>query len=232
MVAAVIPALDEEATISQVVANARVVAAVAIVVDDGSSDLTATLAESAGAIVVRHATNQGVGSAVATGLAEARRRGASIVVQVDGDGQHDPAFMDALVQRVRDGADLVIGTRFERGFDMGWVRRTVLRAFAWEISRRIGTAISDPTSGFRAFSADAADRLAPIFPKKYLSDTVETLFVAHEMGLTIEAVPVTMYQRQGGEASVGLIHGVGYTLRMAAIIARHWVKGGLRRRAR
>jgi len=231
-VAAVIPALNEEATIAQVVSSARTFAVLAIVVDDGSTDDTAKLAQSAGAIVVTHSTNEGVGSAVASGLTEARRQGAVIVVQLDGDGQHDGVWAHELIERAERGADLVVGTRFEHGFDMSVGRRLLLRGFAWGISRRIGVHISDPTSGFRAFSENAADQLAPVFPKKYLSDTVETLFVAHELGLRIEAVPVTMRQRQGGEASVGLIRGVGYTVRMAAIIARHWLKGGLRGRAR
>jgi hypothetical protein len=151
-------------------------------------------------------------------------------VQVDGDGQHDPAWIRPLTERVQGGADLVVGTRFENGFEMGVIRRAILRGFAWTIARRIGVDITDPTSGFRAFSTQAADQLTPVFPKKYLSDTVETLFIAHELGLKIETVPVVMHQRRGGEASVGVVHGVGYTLRMAAIVTRHGLHGMRSRR--
>jgi glycosyltransferase involved in cell wall biosynthesis len=224
-VVAVIPALNESASIARVVTEALEFVDHVIVVDDGSVDGTADLATAAGAVVMRHPHNRGVGSAVASGLGAACEAGAEVIVQVDGDGQHDPAWIRPLTERIQGGADFVVGTRFENGFQMGVVRRTILRGFGWMISRRIGVRITDPTSGFRAFSTRAADVLAPIFPRKYLSDTVETLFVAHELGLRIETVPVVMHHRQGGESSVGIVHGVGYTLRMAAIVVRHWLHG-------
>ncbi len=226
---AVVPALDEAASIERVVTEAQAVVDHVIVVDDGSSDDTAALARAAGATVLSHSYNRGVGTAIATGLAEARLRSADVIVQLDGDGQHDASFVPELFARLHTGADLVIGTRFELGFEMSTVRRGVLRIFAAAISSKLGVRVSDPTSGFRAFSAGAADVLGPIFPEKYLSDTVEVLYLAHEHGLTVETVPVRMQARQFGEATVGPIRGAGYSLRLLAIIAGHSIP---RRRCR
>lgn len=222
LVIAVVPAFNEEASVQSVVVDALAAVDHVIVVDDGSGDRTAELAEAAGAIVVRHETNQGVGRAVATGLREARHRGADVIVQLDGDGQHDAAFVRDLLAQIESGTDLAIGTRFEQGFPMSRVRRSVLALFARLISARVHVKIVDPTSGFRAFSGRAADLLLPVFPIRYLSDTVEVIFLAHERGLVIRAVPVRMRLRETGEASVGPVRGAIYTVRVIAIIASHF----------
>lgn len=227
---AVIPALDEIGTISEVVTAAAAIVDRVIVVDDGSRDGTGQVAEAAGAIVITHSRNLGVGAAISSGLARALELGADVVVQLDGDGQHDASYAPLLIEKVRRGdADLVIGTRFELGFEIGFVRRIVLRLFALPVSRRIGTPITDPTSGFRGFSANAAKTLAPVFPVKYLSDTVELLYLAHEHGLRIQTVPVRMRERTSGQPSVNLIQGIGYVIRLMSIIVRHSI-GGARRR--
>lgn len=228
-VVAIVPALDEAATVASVVRAALAVVDAVVVIDDGSTDDTGSIARDAGASVVRHGRNLGVGAAISSGLTAAREAGADVVVQLDGDGQHDAGFVTALVERIDRGADLVIGTRFEMGFEMGRVRRTMLRSFAWVIERRIGVPVSDPTSGFRAFSGRAADALAPIFPHKYLSDTVEVLFLAHEAGLSVETVPVTMRQREAGTASVGPLRGTLYALRVLGVLGAHTFRRPRRR---
>lgn len=220
-VVVIVPALNEAPSIEAVVREASPLASAVIVIDDGSTDGTAAVAEEAGAIVVRHEHNRGVGAAIASGLRAAREMHADVVVQVDGDGQHDVSYVPTLVRRIDDGADLVVGTRFENGFEMGTARRLVLRCFAWAINQRIGVQITDPTSGFRAFSGRAADALAPIFPTKYLSDTVEVLYLAHECELAIATIPVRMTPRTSGASSVGLVTGIVYTMRVIAIVASH-----------
>jgi glycosyltransferase involved in cell wall biosynthesis len=221
LVIAVVPALNERDSVAAVVERVANYVDEVIVIDDGSSDDTGAVAAGAGAIVIRHPDRRGVGAAVASGLVRAKDVGATAVVQVDGDGQHDADGIRDLLAALDSGADLVIGTRFERGFDMVWVRRLALAIFARLISYRLGMRITDPTSGFRAFSPRAVDVLMPIFPVKYLSDTVEVLYLAAGHGLRVVTVPVSMYPRTGGKPSVGTVQSIGYAARMMGIVAKH-----------
>lgn len=221
LVVAVVPALNEAHSIAGVVKETSGYVDEVIVVDDGSSDDTRALAGEAGAIVIHHPRRLGVGAAVASGLARAQELGASAVVQVDGDGQHEVSGIPALLAPLAAGVDLVVGTRFEHGFEMGGVRRVVLGGFARLMSYRLGIRLTDPTSGFRAFSPRAVDVLTPIFPLKYLSDTVEVLYLAADRGLRIATVPVTMNARAGGKPSAGTVQSIGYALRMMGIVASH-----------
>jgi glycosyltransferase involved in cell wall biosynthesis len=218
---AVVPALNEAHSIVDVVERAALHVDVVVVIDDGSTDDTRALATKAGATVIHHPRRLGVGAAVASGLAYAHELGATAVVQIDGDGQHDTSFIPAVLAPLAKGADLVVGSRFEHGFEMGAVRRTMLALFARLISYRLGTRLIDPTSGFRAFSPKAIDRLTPIFPLKYLSDTVEVLYLAADNGLRVVTVPVKMSERAGGKPSAGAIQSVGYALRMMGIVTSH-----------
>lgn len=218
---AVVPALNEAHSITDVVEHVSRHVDHVVVIDDGSTDDTRALAEKAGATVIHHPRRLGVGAAVASGLAHAQELGATAVVQIDGDGQHDASFIPGVLAPLERGADLVLGSRFELGFEMGRVRRVVLAVFARLISCRLGTRISDPTSGFRAFSPRAVDVLAPIFPLKYLSDTVEVLYLAADNGLRVETVSVRMNERAGGKPSAGTVQSIGYALRMLGIVASH-----------
>lgn len=218
---AVVPALNEASTVGDVVRAASDHVDHVVVVDDGSTDETAAAAAGAGAVVVSHARRLGVGAAVASGLARAHALGATAVVQVDGDGQHNAAYIPAVVAPLADGADLVVGTRFEHGFEMSRTRRVVLAGFARLISYRLGTKVADPTSGFRAFSPRAVAALTPVFPLKYLSDTVEVLYLAADHGLRVTTVPVEMTARVAGKPSAGLLRSIGYAVRMMGIVASH-----------
>ena len=218
---AVVPALNEAHSIADVVERASRHVDVVVVIDDGSTDDTRALAIEAGATVIHHPRRLGVGAAVASGLAHAQELGARAVVQIDGDGQHDTSFIPAVLAPLASGTDLVVGSRFEHGFEMGRVRRLILAVFAKLISYRLGTRLTDPTSGFRAFSPRAVAALTPIFPLKYLSDTVEVLYLAADNGLRVTTVPVRMNERAGGKPSAGALQSVGYALRMMGIVASH-----------
>jgi glycosyltransferase involved in cell wall biosynthesis len=220
-VVAIVPALNEAAAIGGVVEAVLPYVDHVIVVNDGSSDATPELAAQAGATVITHPRRLGVGAAIASGLARAHDLKASAVVQVDGDGQHDASSIPMLLAPLATGADMVVGSRFAHGFEMGAVRRLVLRCFAKLISYRLGTRLDDPTSGFRAFSPRAVEVLTPIFPLKYLSDTVEVLYLAADNDLVIATVPVSMNDRVGGKPSAGTVQSVGYALRMVRIVAAH-----------
>lgn len=193
-----------------------------LVVDDGSTDRTAELAAAAGAIVVRHPFNLGVGAALRTGFRFARSRGYTVAMQIDADGQHDPAEAARLLDEILHGADLAIGSRFAHGsgdYEVSSGRRFSMRVLAGIVSRRLGQPITDTTSGYRAFSARAIGLFAEEYPSAYLSDTVESLLIAHYAGLRIVEVPVAMRERMGGVASNNSLRSTYHLLRLMLVIA-------------
>jgi len=222
----VIPALNEEETVGAVVRSVRLhLDADVLVVDDGSSDRTATIAQAAGAYVIQHPFNLGVGAALRTGFRFAVDHGAAAVVQVDADGQHDPSDALRLVERLgEDSLDLVIGSRFAAGYHVGRLRRVTMRMLSWEVSRRLGTRVTDTTSGFRAFGKRAVERFARAYPSAYLSDTVEALLLAADWNLRVAEEPVTMRPRAGGRPSAGRLKSTFHLTRLALVIVLHRVR--------
>jgi glycosyltransferase involved in cell wall biosynthesis len=221
----VIPALNEEATVAAVVRAAREqLHGDVLVVDDGSTDRTGPIATAAGAYVLTHPFNLGVGAALRSGFRHAAARGYTTVVQLDADGQHDPAAALDLLTRIEEGADIVVGSRFAAGFEVGRVRRVCMRWLSRVVSRRAGVTITDTTSGQRAFGKRAVERFAVSYPTDYLSDTVEALLLAAEWGLKIAEVPVQMRPRQGGRPSAGSLASGYHLVRLTLVIALHRVR--------
>ncbi|WP_372530538.1 glycosyltransferase family 2 protein [Euzebya sp.] len=200
----VIPAHDEADCIAGVVAEVRAAlpAATVVVVDDGSTDATRERARAAGATVLSLPYNLGVGGALRLGLRYAVRGGHDVVVQVDGDGQHDPAEVPRLLAGL-DHADLVIGARFAgRGaYAVRGPRRWAMAVLARAAGRIVGAPLTDVTSGFRAFGPRAVALLADAMPAEYLGDTVDALVLAGRAGLVVAQEPVAMRPRQGGTPS-------------------------------
>jgi glycosyltransferase involved in cell wall biosynthesis len=148
--AAVIPCLNEESAIGPLVSLLRKQLAVVVVVDDGSTDQTALKAKNSGALVLRHERNCGKGAALRTGLSQLLHQGHEWAVTLDGDGQHDPADLPALLQCARQtGALLVIGNRMPQAHAMPWLRRWVNRWMSRKLSQRAGCLLPDTQSGFR-----------------------------------------------------------------------------------
>jgi glycosyltransferase involved in cell wall biosynthesis len=201
---AVLLAHDEEACIARTVREVRqaLPGADVLVVDDGSADGTAREARAAGALVARHPINLGVSAAEATGLTYADRHGYGAVVRMDGDGQHDPAFAAALLAAVEEGADLVVGTRFGdlRSYESTAVRRAGNAFLAWVVSTLCRQRLTDPTSGFRAFSRRCAAFFARVHPHDYPEP--ESLLMAHRQAFAIRELPVRMRPRTTGRSSL------------------------------
>jgi glycosyltransferase involved in cell wall biosynthesis len=191
-----------------------------LVVDDGSSDGTASCAREAGADVVVLPFNVGVGGAMRTAFIYARRRGYDAVVQVDADGQHDPAQIPELVAALSD-ASVVIGARFAGAGDyqVHGPRRWAMSILARSLSRVAKSPLTDTTSGFRAADRSAIALFAQHYPAEYLGDTVESLVIACRAGLRITQVPVTMRERQGGRASQGPVLSTLYLGRAGLALA-------------
>jgi glycosyltransferase involved in cell wall biosynthesis len=148
--AAVIPCHNEAAAIARVVAATRCHVATVIVVDDGSCDETAALAEVAGALVIRHEQRRGKGAALKSGFQRARELGFTSALTLDGDGQHAaddiPKFF-ALAESSR--ANLIVGNRMGDAAKMPWLRRAVNRLMSRILSRMAGQPLPDSQCGFR-----------------------------------------------------------------------------------
>jgi len=216
----VLPALNEQDSVAQVIAEVRAAcpAARVLVVDDGSTDFTARRAAHAGAVVLRLPFNLGVGGAMRAAYRYAVENGFETVVQVDADGQHDPREVAALA--AVSEAEVVIGARFAgRGdYEVRGPRRWAMRLLAGALSRISGTRLTDPTSGFRLVRGPAVALFAERYPEEYLGDTVEALVLAHRAGLRISQVPVAMRPRTTGVASTNPIRSAVYLGRVVAAV--------------
>jgi glycosyltransferase involved in cell wall biosynthesis len=212
----VLPALNEAPNVGRVITEVRqsLPSAQVLVVDDGSSDATAERARDCGVDVARLAVNLGVGGAMRTGFRYARARGYDIVVQVDADGQHDPAEITLLTEAL-ERADVVIGARFAGRGDylVRGPRRWAMKVLAVVLSWLAGTRLSDVTSGFRACGPRAIQLFAAHYPAEYLGDTVESLVMATRAGLTVRQVPVEMRARNGGQPSQTPVRAAIYLMR-------------------
>lgn len=212
----VIPAWNESESVAVVIGEVvrAVPSAGILVVDDGSRDRTAEVARAAGATVARLPFNLGVGGAMRTGFRYAYSEGYDVVIQVDADGQHDPASIPALIARLTT-ADLVLGVRFSGvgDYQVRGPRRWAMGFLSVTLSAVAGHRLSDTTSGFRASGPRAIEVFTRLYPAEYLGDTVEALVIAARSGLIIDEVPVAMRPRLGGTPSSNPLRASGYLAR-------------------
>ena len=223
-----IPAWNEEASITEVIEKVRTHQPDVdiLVVDDGSTDATASAAEEAGATVISLPFNVGVGGAMRTAFLYAKREGYRAIVQVDADGQHDPADLDRVLGGL-DDADIVVGTRFhpDSMYFVGGPRRWAMVLLSKALSFMNKGTISDPTSGFRSAGPRAIALFALEYPADYLGDTVGSLAIAIRKGLVIHETPVTMYFRQFGRPSKNALWSALYLGRASLAIIATGLKG-------
>ena len=220
---AVIPALNEELALARVLDELRMMhpACIPLVVDDGSTDATARIALEHGARCVIMPRNVGIGSAVQVGFLVAEREGIGLLVQVDADGQHDPALLDAILAPVRSGeVDVVVGSRFLDGgtFDHAIHRRFLIRTFAHLITLVTRQRLTDTSSSFRAYNRRAIVFCADHYPQGFL-ESVESLVLLTRAGLSVREVPVVIRQREAGASSLSLGRTMVYTGKVLLAIA-------------
>jgi len=199
-----IPAYNEEGRIGEVVQQVRAATAGSdiLVVNDGSRDRTALAAREAGALVVSHSFNLGYGVAIQTGYKFALEKGYDFLVQMDGDGQHDPTFISALLAPVLAGnSDFVLGSRFLgiQSYAPSLGRRIGMAFFRGLVSWLIGQPITDSTSGFQAFNRRVIRFFTTdVFPCDY--PDADMLITLHRAGFTIQEVPVRMHANVEGKS--------------------------------
>ena len=220
-VAVVIPTFNEEATIRNVIeAIPKNTARHVIVVDDASHDATSKIAKEAGAIVVRHGRNLGVGAAIKTGYSKALTLGADIVLVVAGDGQHDPQEIPLLIQPILDNeADYVVGDRLSGNpLSAGMPRHRyyVNRLLSYLTSRITRLDVKDSQCGYAAMSGAGLRRINFGFLSDRWGFPNDMLLECAMRGLQVKYVPIkVLYGGRKSHIKLG-----GFGLRVLAILVR------------
>lgn len=212
----IVPAWNEARNVGHTVSEIRAARPDydVVVVDDGSTDETADVARNAGAVVIQLPFNLGVGGAMRTGFTYALREGYGRVIQVDADGQHNPADIDLVLSGLAR-ADISIGARFSDvgDYEVRGPRRWAMKLLASVLSRIAHTKLTDVTSGFRAAGPRAIRQYVRYYPAEYLGDTLDSLVAACHAGLTVTQVPVAMRARVHGKPSQSPVGSAIYLFR-------------------
>ena len=186
-----IPAYNAESTIFQAVKKCQKFADLVLVINDGSSDNTASLAKDAGADVVNHKQNRGYGSAIKTGLTEGLKRNAKVTITFDADLQHDENDIPKLVKPIIDNtADIVIGSRFLQNNDgVKNYRKFGIKVITVLVNSFMNNHISDAESGLRAYGTDSLKELVPILETDGMGMSSEILLKSSVCKLKIFEIP-------------------------------------------
>jgi dolichol-phosphate mannosyltransferase len=206
----VLPTYNEAENILEVLERIRAASSTldVLVVDDGSPDGTAELAEQwgedngGGVQIMRRTEKSGLGSAYRAGFAEGLGQGYDILIEMDSDLQHDPAMLPALIHAVEDGADLAIGSRYVPGGkipEWKFSRRFISQAGNTYASMVLGMHVRDATAGFRAYSADALSAIdLPAIKADGYGFQIEMAYSVSRNGGRIVEVPITFGERERG----------------------------------
>ena len=190
-----------------------------MIINDCSVDRTREICEEKGYNIVNLPINLGIGGAVQTGYKYALEYGYDVAVQVDGDGQHDPEFLDTMAKHLMDNhLDMVIGSRFieKQGFQSSRLRRVGIVFFSKLIFLLTGHKITDPTSGLRMIGRNVMQVFAADYPRDYPEP--ETVVAVLRRGMKIEEIPVIMKEREGGVSSISLKKSVYYMIKVTLAI--------------
>ena len=216
-----IPAYNEEASICKVIEKLEKDCPQAdyLVINDCSKDGTEECLLKMGAAFVSLPLNLGIGGAVQTGYQYARDHGYDIAVQIDGDGQHDTAYLKRVIEPIEQGkADVVIGSRFltGEGFQSSGIRRMGIRFLSTLIKLCTGEIVYDVTSGFRAVSKEMIALYADDYPYDYPEP--EAIVMASMEGMRIQEIPVIMVERQAGTSSISPAKSIYYMMKVSIAV--------------
>lgn len=221
-----IPCYNEAAYIEDVVRRASAHANRIVVVDDGSMDGTADVAAAAGAEVVRHPHNLGPGAAAKTCLRLGRESSATVLITLDGDGQHDANEIPIVAAPIlRGDAELVIGSRFLGSYNnVPRYRKFGIDVITLLYNLGSRVRITDSQSCFRAYSPEALRALEVSEPG--FGYSVETLVTARNAGLSIQEVSISCVYHEEGHSANPVVHGVG----VALMVLKHRLKAAIKKR--
>lgn len=217
----IIPAYNEEASILSTVQNLKNTNPKVdyIIINDGSKDDTQKICIENDLNYVDLPNNLGIGGAVQTGYKYAQKYDYDVAIQFDGDGQHDPKYIDELVDEIKKGSNLAIGSRYvgnKSEFQSTFMRRLGKNILSGLIKLTTGKIIHDPTSGYRA----ADKNVIALFAKKYPVDYPEpdTIVEVIKKGYKISEIPVSMNPRHGGKSSISAIKSIYYMIKVSLSI--------------
>ena len=212
-----ISAYNEARYVGSIVLQARQYVDEVIVVDDGSTDNTARVAELAGATVIRHNQNRGKGAAIQSILAEAKKRNPDILVLLDADAQHDPNEIPVLSKPISEGFDLVIGSREAQKDKTPRYRRIGQKVIFHSSRLASKTNISDSESGFRALSPKAIHDLE--LKENGFAIESEMITRAADKNLKITEVPISNIYTIDGSTLNPIRHGIDVLSRVIVMIS-------------
>lgn len=215
-----IPAYNEERFIGSMVLQCLNYTPHVVVIDDGSRDATAAIAEQAGATVLSHVVNKGKSEGVNTALAWAREKKADALVFIDGDGQHKPSEIETVLAPVLSGAaDMVVGSRFLGVKSrIPAYRKVGQHAFTAATNVASAVSVTDSQSGFRAFSRHAIQTLH--FNGTGLSVESEMQFAAREHSLVIVEVPISVVYAEKAKRNP-FAHGMQIGSNILKLVGQH-----------
>ena len=217
----IIPAYNEEENIERTV-NAIQKSAQGfdyVIINDCSTDNTRKICEEKEFNIVNLPINLGIGGAVQTGYKYAYENGYDVAVQVDGDGQHDPEFLNTMADYlIEHQVDMVIGSRFieKKGFQSSITRRMGIQFFSKLIKVLTGKTITDPTSGLRMIGRNVMEIFSEDYPRDYPEP--ESIVAVLRKNMKIEEIPVVMLERQGGVSSISPKKSIYYMIKVTLAI--------------
>lgn len=221
----IIPAFNEEENIEKTVTSIEKDAKEFdyVIINDCSTDRTKQICEQKGYNIVNLPINLGIGGAVQTGYKYAYVNGYDVAVQVDGDGQHDPEFLNEMAEYIeKNKVDMVIGSRFieKKGFQSSAARRMGIKFFSTLIKVLTGAVITDPTSGLRMVGRNVIEIFAKDYPRDYPEP--ESVVAVLRKKLIVKEIPVIMYEREGGVSSISPKKSIYYMIKvtLAMLIER------------
>lgn len=191
-ISVVIPAYNEEKMIAETVRDVKKYCQNVVVVDDGSSDVTGSEAQAAGADVLRHLVNRGQGAALRTGINYALQQGADIIVTYDADGQFEAAEIEKICQPILNGeCNIVLGSRFLTRNEVPFFKVLFLKLSAVFFTQAItGKWLTDIQNGFRAMNRKAAEKI--IIRQDRMGHAFEIIHEIARLGLKYKEIPVTV----------------------------------------